>query len=76
MHLVRHLYGRLRGQAVYGVPYNFGYPSLSDGMSMPALDVGFVREIGVAPLRLRGTDRWLGPFGLLLVLWPLLWLAG
>ena len=64
------------GQAVYGVPYNFAYPPLSDGTSMPAQEVGFVREIGVAPLRLRGTDRWLGPFGLLLVLWPLLWLAG
>lgn len=64
------------GQAVSGVPYNFGYPALSSGTSMPAQDVGFIREIGVAPIRLRGNDQWLGPFGLLLVLWPLLWLAG
>lgn len=64
------------GQAVPGVPYNFGYPPLSSGTSIPVQDVGFIREIGVAPLRLRGNDRWLAPFGLLLVLWPLLWLAG
>ena len=64
------------GRAISSVPYNSAYPPLSDGTSIPAQEVGFIREIGVAPMRLRGNDRWLGPFGLPLVLWPLLWLAG